>query len=63
MPSGIHAFVGSVGLAGMHGNLWSVEGGNYLVAEKLSNLSNAKFMKTRVCNIRHNYISTRVSNL
>ena len=51
MPKDIHAFVGSVGLAGMHGSLWSVEGGNYLVAEKLKELSNARFISKRVSNI------------
>ena len=28
MPDSLHAFVGSVGLAGMDGSLWAVEGGN-----------------------------------
>ena len=28
MPNTLHAFVGSVGLAGMDGSLWAVEGGN-----------------------------------
>ena len=55
MPQDIHAFVGSVGLAGMHGNLWSVEGGNYLVAEKLKQLSNASFIPTRVCKVLYNF--------
>ena len=48
MPRDIHAFVGSVGLAGMHGELWSVEGGNYRVAEKLSKISNANIVTSKV---------------
>ena len=48
MPNDIHAFVGSVGLAGMHGNLWSVEGGNYRVAEELARISQAKIVASRV---------------
>ena len=50
MPNDIHAFVGSVGLAGMHGNLWSVEGGNYRVAEELARISQAKIVASRVSN-------------
>ena len=50
MPNYIHAFVGSVGLAGMHGNLWSVEGGNYRVAEELARISQAKMVASRVSN-------------
>ena len=48
MPRDIHAFVGSVGLAGMHGDLWSVEGGNYQVAEKLAKISNANIVASKV---------------
>ena len=52
MPKDIHAFVGSVGLAGMHGELWSVEGGNYRVAEELLKISKANLIPSRVsCNI------------
>ena len=58
MPNGIHAFVGSVGLAGMHGSLWSVEGGNYLVAEKLKELSNARSISRRVNHIYKLMFST-----
>ena len=37
MPGSLHAFVGSVGLAGMDGSLWAVEGGNkYVIGHKLS---------------------------
>ena len=28
-PSTLHGFVGAVGLAGVDGNLWAVEGGNF----------------------------------
>ena len=48
MPTNLHAFVGSVGLAGMHGSLWSVEGGNYRVAEELIKISKAKLIKSKV---------------
>ena len=62
MPKDIHAFVGSVGLAGMHGSLWSVEGGNYLVAEKLKELSNARFKARRVSHIYRLLLSTTVTH-
>ena len=32
-PSSLHGFVGAVGLAGVEGGLWAVEGGNYRVAQ------------------------------
>ena len=40
MPDSLHAFVGSVGLAGTGGSLWAVEGGNKMVAS--CNMRNAK---------------------
>ena len=48
MPQNVHAFVGSVGLAGMHGSLWSVEGGNFKVAEKLVKMSKSKLIASKV---------------
>ena len=39
MPDSLHAFVGSVGLAGTGGSLWAVEGGNKMVAS--CNMRNA----------------------
>ena len=48
MPNDIHAFVGSVGLAGMHGELWSVDGGNYRVAEELIKIAKANLIPSRV---------------
>ena len=33
IPSSLHGFVGAVGLAGVEGGLWAVEGGNYRVAQ------------------------------
>ena len=36
MPDSLHAFVGSVGLAGMDGSLWAVEGGNKYILTNLS---------------------------
>ena len=48
MPNDIHAFVGSVGLAGMHGELWAVDGGNYRVAEELIKIAKANLIPSRV---------------
>jgi len=40
MPDSLHAFVGSVGLAGTGGSLWAVEGGNKKIAS--CNMRNAR---------------------
>jgi len=45
MPNSLHAFVGAVGLAGMDGELWAVEGGN-------KNVVRCASMKTRSKNLR-----------
>ena len=48
MPTNVHAFVGSVALAGMHGDLWSIDGGNYRVAEELVRRTESTFLQARV---------------
>jgi len=45
MPGNVHAFVGSVGLAGMDGDLWAVEGGNVKVVECALDKSRAKVVR------------------
>lgn len=40
----ISGLAGAVGLAGTGGELWSVEGGNYQIAEGLLNISGANFL-------------------
>merc|ERR1719209_2374929 len=47
-PSTLHGFVGAVGLAGIDGNLWAVEGGNFRVAECALVKSGATLKKGRV---------------
>jgi len=47
-PSTLHGFVGAVGLAGVDGNLWAVEGGNFRVAQCALEKSGASFKKGRV---------------
>merc|ERR1719347_1569610 len=47
-PSTLHGFVGAVGLAGVDGNLWAVEGGNFRVAQCALEKSGASFEKGRV---------------
>jgi len=47
-PSTLHGFVGAVGLAGVDGNLWAVEGGNFRVAECALVKSGASLKKGRV---------------
>merc|ERR1719239_192656 len=47
-PSTLHGFVGAVGLAGVDGNLWAVEGGNFRVAECALEKSGASLKKVRV---------------
>ena len=51
MPATVHAFVGSVALAGMHGDLWSIDGGNYRVAEELVRRTESTFLQARVSSI------------
>ena len=48
MPIDVHAFVGSVALAGMQGDLWCVDGGNYRVAEELVQRTESTFLSARV---------------
>merc|ERR1719347_494608 len=50
-PSTLHGFVGAVGLAGVDGNLWAVEGGNFRVAECALEKSGAALKKERVATI------------
>jgi len=47
-PSTLHGFVGAVGLAGVDGNLWAVEGGNFRVAECALEKSGAALRISRV---------------
>ena len=42
LPEAIHAFVGSVAIAGTQGELWAVKGGNYRIPECLLEVSNAR---------------------
>lgn len=51
MPDSLHAFVGSVGLAGMDGSLWAVEGGNKMVTVCASMLTRAKMYRGAVTKI------------
>jgi len=51
MPATIHAFVGAVGLAGMDGALWAVEGGNKKVAACAARLSEARMVRGTVTEI------------
>lgn len=51
MPGSLHAFVGSVGLAGMDGSLWAVEGGNKMVTLCASRLAAAKMYRGAVTEI------------
>ena len=44
-------FVGSVSVAGAIGNLWSVDGGNFRVAEKLLESSEAQLVRDRVLKV------------
>ena len=46
----IHAFVGSVALAGAEDGLWAVEGGNWKLVEKLLEASNATIIDAKVKN-------------
>ena len=48
VPSTVHAFVGSVAVAGAEGGLWSIEGGNHLLPEKLLLLSEAVVVQSKV---------------
>lgn len=47
-PSSLHGFVGAVGLAGVEGGLWSVEGGNFRVAQCALQRSGAGLLRARV---------------
>ena len=51
MPSELHAFVGSVGLAGMDGALWAVEGGNKEVVRCASMMSGSRGYRARVLEV------------
>ena len=48
MFQNIHAFVGSVALAGAEDGLWSIEGGNRKLVEKLLEASKAAFLEAKV---------------
>jgi len=48
MPDKLHAFVGAVGLAGVDGDLWAVEGGNERVVHCALEKSKAKVVKGKV---------------
>ena len=48
MFQNIHAFVGSVALAGAEDGLWSIEGGNLKLVEKLLEASKAAFLEAKV---------------
>jgi len=48
MPEKLHAFVGAVGLAGVDGDLWAVEGGNVKVVQCALDMSKAKVVKGEV---------------
>jgi len=48
MPNSLHAFVGAVGLAGVDGDLWAVEGGNVRVVHCALDISKAKVVKGEV---------------
>ena len=52
MPDTLHAFVGSVGLAGMDGSLWAIQGGNNRAASCASMLSRARGYRGNVTEIR-----------
>lgn len=47
----VHKFVGSVSVAGATGNLWAVDGGNFRVAEKLLEASDAQLVRDRVVKV------------
>ena len=44
----VHAFVGSVALAGAEGELWSIQGGNHMLTEKLLVSSKAGLIQEKV---------------
>jgi len=48
----IQAFVGAISMAGMQGGLWSVEGGNFRVAEAALKASKALWKKKRVTELK-----------
>lgn len=50
----VHEFVGSVSMAGMDGALWSVNGGNRRVAERLLEQTNAKLIEDYVISVSNN---------
>ena len=51
MPDELHAFVGSVGLAGMDGALWAVHGGNKEVVKCADMLGRARGFRARVVEV------------
>jgi len=52
MPGEMDAFVGTISLAGAVDGLWSVEGGNYRIPEKLISLANAHLRKKKVSEVK-----------
>jgi len=51
MPEELHAFVGAVGLAGVDGDLWAVEGGNEKVVHCALEISKARIVKGTVTEV------------
>merc|ERR1719369_118817 len=58
VPSSVHAFVGSVAVAGAEGGLWSIEGGNHMLPKKLLLLSEAVQIQSKVGKLRKNSTGT-----
>lgn len=57
----VHEFVGSVSMAGMDGELWSVNGGNRRVAERLLEESKAKLIEDYVISVWNNHSNYIIS--
>jgi hypothetical protein len=66
MFKNIHAFVGSVALAGAQDGLWAIEGGNWKLVEKLLEASKVDFVEAKVRKKEslklHQKISTTLKN-
>ena len=59
MPGNVHAFVGYIALAGAEGGLWSIEGGNFVLAQELIKLAQAKLVMKRVIGVKRDDIFSR----
>lgn len=57
----IQGFVGAVSLAGTQGDLWSVEGGNYRVAEEAIKAAKVQWVKAKVTEITSDNMQYKVS--